>query len=81
MRSDLAALQSSGWLERQHGGAELAVGLVDEQPFDQRRGEHEPEKAELPGRLRLRCSPAIRSCSTAAPAPIGWRRNWPGAGT
>ena len=59
IRTDLAALQGSGWLDRRHGGAEvaprteaaprtaLAVPTVGEQPFDQRRALHGPEKAEI----------------------------------
>ena len=47
IRTDLAALQESGWLDRRHGGAEVAPPTVGERPFDQRRGLRGKEKAEI----------------------------------
>jgi len=47
IRTDLMALQESGWLDRRHGGAEVTPRTVDEQPFDQRRGQHGREKARI----------------------------------
>jgi len=47
IRTDLVALQESGWLDRRHGGAEVAPRTVGEQPFDQRRGLRGQEKAEI----------------------------------
>lgn len=47
IRSDLATLEESGHLSRQHGGAELPGPAQAEQPFELRRGQHPREKVEI----------------------------------
>ncbi len=47
IRSDLATLEESGHLSRQHGGAERPKPEQVEQPFELRRAQHPREKIEI----------------------------------
>lgn len=47
IRSDLSALEETGKLARQHGGAEATRALEGEQSFAARRGLHLTEKLEI----------------------------------
>lgn len=47
IRQDLNKLEESGWLNRVHGGAELAPHLQGEQPFSVRQKLHLAEKASI----------------------------------
>lgn len=47
IRNDLQALAEQGWVQRLHGGAELAPRMQFEQSFVARLGEHAAEKQRL----------------------------------
>jgi DeoR/GlpR family transcriptional regulator of sugar metabolism len=47
IRNDLENLEQNGWLARRHGGAEISLQTVAEQPFDLRTSQHRDEKVEI----------------------------------
>lgn len=77
IRSDFALLEKQGWLERVHGGAEVAHPMQRERSFMERSKAHLREKqkiAEAAGRLVLPGQTLLLDTSTSAYQLALWLR-------